>query len=122
MVATIVVAIGCAHESDLESATYDEYAKTQHAEIVDLVNASEIWVHFASEIDTSDRWFSFHISRDAFISLVEAVAAANQGPSDIEWADTAITPKAWHPRHSAPSWWKISPAKDFKSIAWCYSA
>jgi hypothetical protein len=111
---------GCTHTSDVEDIAYDAYAKTQHAKIIDLVGASNISVGFASEIDTSDRWFTFQISRPDFVSLVQSVAKANHGPTELEWADTAIIPKHWQPRHSTPSWWKISPTKDFKSISWCY--
>ena len=122
LAAMSVVANGCTHRSDIENVTHDTYAKTQHARIIDLTGASDITVHLASDIDTSDRWFSFQISRADFTALVKSVAVANNGPSEIKWADTAIIPESWQPGHAEPAWWKISPAKDYKSISWCYAA
>lgn len=61
--------------------------------IVDLIGGTDISVHVASEIDTSDRWFSFKMSRQDFRSLVHATAKANHGPSELVWVTPEKDPK-----------------------------
>lgn len=116
------LAVGCTYTSDIKDYTYDAYIKTEHFEIIDLVGAREISLHYEAQRELSDRWFSFKISREDFTSLVASVAATNNGPSQISWADNAVTPEKWKPRHSPPSWWQIPSTTDLRSTFWCYES
>lgn len=121
MFAMCIAVVGCTSTSDVESISYATYAKTQHVEIIDLVGASNISARFASEIDSSDYWIAFTISREDFAALVATVARDNDGPSEIEWSESAAFPAGWHPAHSQPSWWEISPTKDFRAVSWFHA-
>jgi hypothetical protein len=114
--------VGCEINNELKNIDYAEYSTTQHKDVIDLVGATDISVCYASDMDTSDRWYKFHLTRDDFMSLVHNVAEQNSGPDPFRWADTAVIPTTWESWHSAPAWWKMSPAKDYKAVSWCYPA
>lgn len=102
--------------------TYAACARTSFAALIDLPGATDIKVQLASEIDTSDRWFSFQVSQQDFEAIVRSVAREHHGPTEITWAESVTVPAQWAPEHTPPDWWQVTPAISDQAVWWCHAA